>query len=348
MRELPLPKISLGQAYRLRWKRRRLLWRCLRAGRDLRPVQLRLDRIGSDAILAVVVLRNEAVRLPYFLEYYRSLGVDHFLMVDNGSDDGSADLLATQGDVSLWHTSASYRDTRFGLDWSGWLLMRYGQGHWCLTLDVDELLTYPGVQDHGLRDLTMVLAAEGRDGFGAMMLDLYPKGALGAQDYTPGQDPTEVLTGFDAGPYRAERQAPMGNLWLQGGARERGFFQQDPQSSPTLNKLPLMRWNRRFAYTNSTHALLPRRLNMLYSGPMAKGAPSGVLLHSKFLPDVRARSAEDTLRQQHFHDPSKFAPYYAAIDSAPDLWHAETCVFDGPDGLATLGLCKAPDWSLLG
>ncbi|MCJ8333578.1 MAG: glycosyltransferase family 2 protein [Epibacterium sp.] len=344
MRAQPLPKISLGQVYHLRWKRRRLLWRCLRARREMQPVNLQLDHIRPDAILAVVVLRNEAVRLPYFLEYYRSLGVDHFLMVDNGSDDGSTDILTAQGDVSLWNTRACYRDARFGLDWSGWLLMRYGHGHWCLTLDVDELLTYPGVQDHGVRDLTKVLAAEGRDGFGAMMLDLYPKGALGAQDYAPGQDPTEVLMGFDAEPYRAQRQAPMGNLWLQGGVRERVFFQHNPQSSPTLNKLPLVRWNRRFAYTNSTHSLLPRHLNTLYNGPLGQNAPSGVLLHSKFLPDVIAKSEEDTLRQQHFHNPPKFIPYYAAIASAPDLWHRQTQVYDGPDGLETLGLCKAPDW----
>ena len=269
-------------------------------------------------------------------------------MVDNGSDDGSVALLADQSDVSLWQTKASYRDTRFGLDWSGWLLMRYGHGHWCLTLDVDELLTYPGVQEHGLRDLTYVLAAEGRDGFGAMMLDLYPKGQLGTQDYAPGQDPTDVLRGFDAGPYRAVRQAPMGNLWLQGGARERVFFQEDPKLSPTLNKLPLVRWNRRFAYTNSTHALLPRRLNGLYHGPGDQVVPSGVLLHTKFLPEVLAKSAEDTQRRQHFHDPSKFADYYAAINSAPDLWHSETQLYDGPQRLEALGLCKSPNWRQIG
>ena len=109
----------------------------------------------------MVVLRNEAARLPHFLDYYRSLGVDHFLMVDNGNNDGSAEFLAEQSDVSLWRTEASYRDTRFGLDWSGWLLMRYGHGHWCLTLDVDELLTYPGLSTHNLRDLTALSGGRG-------------------------------------------------------------------------------------------------------------------------------------------------------------------------------------------
>ena len=135
----------------------------------------------------------------------------------------------------------------------------------------------------------------------------------------------------------------MGNLWLQGGARERVFFQEDPQSSPTLNKLPLVRWNRRFAYTNSTHALLPRHLNALYDGPAGQEAPSGVLLHTKFLPEVLEKSAEDSQRRQHFHDPEKFAGYYAAVSTAPDLWHAGTKVYAGPEKLEALGLCRSPD-----
>ena len=54
------------------------------------------EQIAPGDILAFVTLRNERVRLPYFLEYYRRIGVGHFLIVDNGSDDGSRDLLAGQ------------------------------------------------------------------------------------------------------------------------------------------------------------------------------------------------------------------------------------------------------------
>ena len=87
------------------------------------------------------------IRLPHFLDYYRRLGVDHFLFVDNGSDDGTAEYLAAQPDVSLWATNHSYRLARFGVDWLGWLQWRYGHGHWCLTVDADELLVYPDCQN---------------------------------------------------------------------------------------------------------------------------------------------------------------------------------------------------------
>lgn len=338
-----MPGIGWAAAYRLRLKRRRLLLRALRARRQLSALQDRTAAIRPGAVLGFSVLRNEALRLPYFLEHYRALGVDHFLVVDNGSDDGSDAYLAGQPDVSLWQTGASYHNSRFGLDWLGWLLMRYGHGHWCLTADADELLVYSGWESHPLQDLTGWLDAQGRAGFGALMLDLFPDGPLGAQDCKPGQNPLEVLGWFDAGPYRARRQLPRGNLWVQGGTRERVFFADSPDRSPTLNKIPLVRWNRRWAYTNSTHALLPRRLNALYSGP-GGAEPSGVLLHTKFLPEIVAKSAIEKQRGQHFHAPQKFSGYYDQLTAAPCLWHEGAQRYSGTCQLEALGLMTPLPW----
>jgi len=343
---LPLPHISAAAAYRLRLKRRRCLWRAFRARRRLQPIVDNTSAIQPSDILVVVVLRNEIGRLPYFLEYYRKLGAGHFLIVDNGSDDGSAALLrqeAQRGDLSVWHTCDSYRGSRFGLDWSGWLLMRYGHRHWCLTLDADELLAYPGMGRHDLHALTRRLDQSGQRGFGAMMLDLFPKGPLALQEYDSRTPPTDLLSWFDPGPYRALRQSPQGNLWLQGGARDRVFFATTPERAPTLNKIPLIRWHWRYAYTNATHALLPRQLNGLYDGPNGT-RPSGVLLHTKFLPETIAQATAQQQRAEHFHRPDLFDDYYALLASGPDLWHPAAVQYTGPDQLADLGLCCPVDW----
>ena len=111
----------LAMAYRLRWKRRRLLWRSYRKRRQLSVVADRTKQIGHGAILGFSTVRNEAVRLPFWLEHHRRLGVGHFLIVDNASDDGTPAFLADQPDVSLWHTDDSYRMSRFGVDWLTWL-----------------------------------------------------------------------------------------------------------------------------------------------------------------------------------------------------------------------------------
>ena len=330
-------------AYRLRLKRRRLLWRSFRSRHQLKTVQNRTGQIRADDILVVMVVRNEALRLPYFFEFYRRLGAGHFLVVDNASTDGTAALLSGQPDVSLWSTQASYRDARFGLDWSSWLLMRYGHGHWCLVLDADELLVYAHCDSRDLKALTGWLDRRRQTAFGALMLDMYPQGPVGEGSTKPGADPIGALEWFDPGPYRAIRQAPMQNLWVQGGVRERVFFAQKPRQSPTLNKLPLIRWNRRWAFVNSCHSVLPPQLNHAYSGPGGTG-PSGVLLHTKFLPDVPARSEEDRIRQQHFHDPAGYGGYYDAIAENPVLWSEQSVRYTGWEQLVDFGLMSAGGW----
>ncbi|MFS4581568.1 glycosyltransferase family 2 protein [Phaeobacter sp. C3_T13_0] len=340
---LPLPEISLTAAYRLRWQRRRLLWRSFRARHQLNVVADRTVDLQDDALIAITVLRNEATRLPFFLNFYRDLGVDHFLMVDNGSDDGGSEYLSSQRDVSIWRTEASYRGSRFGLDWATWLQIRFGHQRWCLSVDADELLVFGGDTKHGLRGLTNWLDRQDLAGFGALMIDLFPGGALDTVAYLPGDDPRRALPWFDCGPYRKTRQAPRGNLWVQGGTRERVFFENEPQRAPTLNKLPLIKWNRRYAYTNSTHAILPRQLNVLYDGP-GGCMPSGALLHSKFLPEIMTKSQVEKQRGQHFNAPQQFDSYYDHLAVGPDLWHSQALRYEGPEQLEALCLARAPDW----
>lgn len=329
--------------YRLRWKRRELLWRAIRSGRGLMPVADRTALIRRGDILLFCCLRNEMARLPEFLAHYRALGVRHFLIVDNDSDDGSACYLRAQPDLSLWCARGSYRATRFGMDWLGALLFRHGHGHWCVTVDADELLIYPDWQAHRLPALTAHLDARAIPAMGALMLDLYPQGPLGSAD-APGDAPlTDRLPWFDAGPYRSRIMAPRSNRRVQGGARERMFFADQPHRSPTLNKLPLVRWNRRHVYVNSTHSLLPPGMNDLYDGP---GDPrlSGVLLHSKFLPDITARAAEELTRRQHFHDPDALAAYHRWLTGAPVLWHDGAQRYRDWRQLLDLGLMGAGGW----
>ncbi|MEX0348367.1 MAG: glycosyltransferase family 2 protein [Paracoccaceae bacterium] len=339
----PPTAIGWKDAYRLRWKRRRLLWRSLRSRHQLRKLIDRTSQITSDSVLLVSTMRNEINRLPHFLDYYRGLGIDHFLIVDNDSDDGTTELLREQPDISLWHTNASYREARFGLDWVTWLQMRYAHNHWVLMADADELLVFAHCDRSGLHDLTRWLDAQGRQVFGAMMLDLYPKGPIGTQVCDPIANPLDVVNGFDPGPYRGQWQVPLGNLWVQGGARERVFFADRPERSPTLNKIPLVRWSRRFAYVNSCHSILPRDLNFAYDGPGGE-APSGVLLHTKFLPEVLSKSVIERQRRQHFTHPEDFGSYYDRIAEAPTLWTPRSCQYEDWRQLERLGLLYGGSW----
>lgn len=334
---------GLWGAYRLRWKRRRFLFRVLRKRGQIKNHTDRTNLISPQSILAFSTVRNEIFRLPYFLEHHRRLGVGHFLFVDNGSDDGTTEYLANQPDVSLWTTRYSYRLSRFGVDWLGWLQMRFGSGHWCLTVDADELLVYPDCANRGLEDLAAWLDDRGIPALGTMMVDLYPKGSVTEASYEPGQDPTEVLCWFDHDNYRSKTHWYYGNTWIQGGVRERIFFADDPSHSPTLNKTPLVKWHWRYAYVSSTHQLLPRELHDTLD---LEGHTklSGALLHTKFLPLIGQKSEEELERREHFQNTALYQDYHAALAKGPDLWHAGSAHYDGPEKLIELGLMSKGDW----
>ena len=120
--------MGLISLIRLRSRRRYFLARAWRRRRQLTPVADRTASLSAQPILLFSTMRNERIRLPYFLAYYRRLGVNHFLIVDNGSDDGTRDFLAEQSDVSVWSATAGYKQSRFGMDWMMHLLRRHGHG----------------------------------------------------------------------------------------------------------------------------------------------------------------------------------------------------------------------------
>jgi hypothetical protein len=336
--------LGAWQSYRLRFQRKRWRIRAFRKRRELSRVADRTENVRKDDILMFSTLRNEKLRLPYFLQYYREMGVNHFFFVDNDSTDGSLDYLAEQADVSVWHTSASYKRSRFGVDWLNWLQMKYAHGHWALVLDPDEFLVYPFCDTRPLRALTDWLDASSIKSFSAMLLDMYPKGRLDDNPYQSGQNPLEIANWFDSGNYTMSRNKRFGNLWIQGGPRSRVFFGDKPEQAPALNKIPLVKWDRKYAYVSSTHMLLPRGLNQVYDEWGGEKA-SGVLLHTKFLDTFSAKAAEELSRGQHYSASVEYKAYAESMKDDPELWCKWSEKYINWRQLEILGLMSKGNWA---
>ena len=332
------------KSYKLRVKRQRWRARAWRKHGELSTVVDRTRQIRRDDLLVFSTQRNEQIRLPYFLDYYRDMGVAHFLIVDNDSTDGSLDYLADQPDVSVWHTEASYKRSRFGVDWLNWLQGRYGHGHWCLVVDPDEFLIYPFCDTRPLRALTDWLDASSIRSFSAMLLDMYPKGRLDDQPYRPGQDPLEIASWFNSGNYTLKRNHEYGNLWIQGGPRRRIFFADEPDRAPALNKIPLVKWDRRYAYVSSTHMLLPRGLNLVYDEWGGEKA-SGILLHAKFLDTFDTKAREELERKQHYAASVEYRAYASRMTDDPELWCTWSEKYINWRQLEILGLMSKGNWA---
>lgn len=336
--------MSRLKQYRLRLRRKQRLIRAFRKSRQLSCIQNHTNRIEKDDVLLVCTLRNERIRLPYFMKYYRDLGVKHFLFVDNDSDDGSREYLMDADDVSVWHTTASYRNSLFGVHWMNWIARKYCHNHWTLTVDVDELFVFPFCDTRPIPALTDWLDSSGIKSFSAMLIDMYPKGPIDAEPYQAGQDPMEIAQWFDSGNYMLSANHEFHNLWIQGGPRARLFFNDDPYNAPSLNKIPLVKWHKDYVYMHSTHMLLPRRLNYVYEtagGEMASGA----LLHTKFLNTFVQKTEEEMQRRQHYAGSREYLAYHNRIKDDPELWCNWSEKYINWRQLEILGLMSKGNWA---
>ena len=336
--------MGIWTSYRLRLQRKRWKIRARRKARELVPVQNRTDQIKADDILLFCTFRNEDVRLPFFLDYYRALGINHFIFVDNNSDDGGREYVAAQADVSVWTTTAGYGDARYGVDWLTALQSKYAHDHWVLTVDVDEFFVYPFSDTRPIRALADWLDASEVRSFGAMLLDMYPKGPVSDAIYARGDDPLAIANWFDPGNYIMTRNKLLRNLWIQGGPRARMFFDSKPKLAPALNKVPFVKWRRPYAYVSSTHMILPRGLNLVYDQQGGEKT-SGVLLHAKFLNTFGDRATEEAARAQHYGQGQEYKSYAARDEAAPDLWSQWSEQYINWRQLEILGLMSKGNWA---
>ncbi|WP_435230533.1 glycosyltransferase family 2 protein [Pseudopelagicola sp. nBUS_20] len=332
------------QSYRLRVRRRTRLVRAIRKRRELHSIADRTKRIKPNDLLLFSTQRNEQVRLPFFLQYYREKGVSHFFIVDNDSSDGSMEYLAEQPDVSVWHTRHSYKKSKYGVDWLNWLQLRYAHGHWCMVVDPDEFFIYPFCDTRPITALTDWLDASSIRSFSAMLLDMYPRGPITDHPYREGQNPFDIACWFDAGNYTMTKNPDYGNLWIQGGPRSRVFFPENPEMAPALNKIPLVKWNRQYAYASSTHMLLPRGLNQVYDEWGGEKA-SGLLLHAKFLDTFTAKAEEELERHQHYSASAEYQAYAKRLRDNPELWCKWSEKYINWRQLEILGLMSKGNWA---
>lgn len=283
------------------------------SGRTLKA--LRLNPVKDDDLILMLVVRDGCVRLPFFLDYYRKLGISHFFVVDNGSADRTRELVLEQPDCSLWTTQQRYSTARSGVHWNNYLLRKYCMEKWVLTVDIDEFLVYPKMESRSLRDLVGFLDHTGCTSMFAPMVDCYSAGYLSQAHYNPGDNPLDICPYFDrTGYYRSWSR--KGQLFLKGGPRYRAFFSERPQDAPALNKTPLVRWTAGTRYINSTHNMKPLQSRVYdKTGP----APSGALLHFKFFSEFKDQVKNEVDRGEHWKGALQYRQYDRKLQQAEDL-----------------------------
>lgn len=284
-----------------RWLKQALSWLRMR----------RLDRHTIPRVHAELrlytAIRNEMLRLPYFFEYYRSLGVHRFFVVDNASDDGTTAYLLKQADTHVWLTNETYNRQEA---WIDALLRRFGRNRWCVLVDVDELLVWPGMDELSLENLLQHFDKENADVMHALLLDMYPGGSLKDAAYRAGDPFIPAASWFDPASHRAV-DYPYRHCVTDfpkrfvDGVRARVFGLNDV----CLSKFPLVRFKRGLFVRRGTHSVEGARFAKM----------RGCLLHFKYLSDFGPRVQFEAERGAHWNGAVQYKAYAQKVEQSPDL-----------------------------
>lgn len=207
--------------------------------------------VSEGNVSCVTVCHNEVGIIDQFLAHYRDLGCAQFYIVDDRSDDGTAQYLMEQDDVTLFAPAegAEFKDN-VG-KWREQILDLFCSDRWVTLPDVDEFLYYRDRPDT-LTDVARKLEKRGEFALLAVMLDMYGYAPLEQQIYTGNGPVSEEFPYFDgpgeppAGirivsqPTSFLKRYPTPQVCFMGGVRERLFYQK--QQLNGLQKWLLQRY----------------------------------------------------------------------------------------------------------
>jgi hypothetical protein len=299
-----------------------------------RHVSVEITSVGGYAPLApqdlaaVIVARNEMAMLPSFLAHYRQLGVSRFIILDDGSEDGSVAFLTAQPDVDVWTSPVRFAEACGGMHWREALFKRYGMNRWYLNLDADEYLIYDRYQDRNLHALIGHLEAQGCRRLSAPMIDMYPAGAVEAVPFGPTSGmPWHIAEYFDRSGYQLKIRRQ--NMLIIGGPRHRKFGLRNQ-----LMKSPLLYWDDSCSLQHGIHKPLPYFRNYL---PI-----SGVLLHFKFFADFRDEVQSAISDGQHYNNACEYKELASSLEktSSIDFMGDVSERYEGPDQMIDYGFMQ--------
>lgn len=301
----------------------------------MKRLDKQIIKYSKDDVLLFACVRNEMLRLPYFLDYHRNIGVKHFFIIDNGSEDDTVDFLLSKDDVYLFQTFESYSESKYGVNWLNKLLLQFGTGNWTLTLDADELFVYPNIEFLKLTELIEYLEKTKAEAFATFLLDMYSDKPIKNTSYLAGQPFQKTCQYFDKDTYSFIRLSKKISVPNRGGVRDRLFWKgRDRKNlSPILKKIPLVKWRKDLFYTASTHILNGTRLADI----------SGALLHFKLFSDFYDYSRIEALRNEHWDNAVQYKSYWEILNENTELtplFHGST-KYENSSQLIKLGLIES-------
>ena len=276
-------------------------------------VDKKAESSPKQPIFLLCVFRDEDLLLEYFVQYYRSLGVTHFIMVDNGSTDPGPSYLASLENINLmlYRTEESYRDAEFGTRWVNDLLQEHCVGQFCFTVDVDELFWFDSRKYATLHNLVSAMELSGHNAVPSVLLDMYPEKTN--NHYRRGQDfltHSPFFDKFNETHYEIRATLYQTFYFLVGGVRNRLFG-----GKPCIQKMPFFKYDfYPLAPSSGYHFFQENGKVLLDTDLIRLHRDPGVLLHFKFIkPQIQSFIEQRVERNEDWNDSSEYRAYLETI-----------------------------------
>jgi len=301
---------------------------------------LKMKRIDSlsiphspNEIRLFMKVRNESLHLPYFIKYYKKMGVDRFFIIDNDSTDGTLPFLLSQKNTHVFRTKECYKKAHSGHNWLEILLSKYGKGHWCLVVDADEILIYPHYEKVSIRELCRFLEKEKSTALSCLLLDMYANKPIRLARYNQGDNPLPSFPYFDKNTHYIERcpipKYPIpkySNTCLYtGGARKRVFGLKT-----NLNKIPLFKFKPSVSLCGGQHFISGALLSSI----------EGAVLHFKFTSNFTSKVLEEAKREMYSNNAKEYKIYAKKIIKNQNLYYPDSIKFKNSRQLVNLKIMK--------
>ncbi len=265
----------------------------------------------KDELVVLCLLRNGGPFVEAFVEHYFSLGAKHLVFLDNGSEDGTIEILKSYENVTVLRSQLFYK--KYQIMFKKYLIERFGRGRWSLYVDVDELFDYPCSDVVGLDSFLGYLNGEGYTAMVAYMLDMFSEKPLSEED-----DPVPLKESHrfcDVSNVMAHDYRDVGDLGnvvsneeieiLQGGVQGKLFG-----ICPILIKHPLIFLD---------DEIKPMDLSDHWVGNARVADVTGVLFHYKLSSSLFTAVRREIEEQRYVNRRGKYEKYLGVLEKNPSL-----------------------------
>jgi hypothetical protein len=226
------------------------------SGRAVRAIRNNTGKIGKSDILVVCRLPGDTPPSDWFLDYYRRLGANHFLILGAGAAAQLRPWAERFADVSLFAVRGKARGSL--VPHYNHILQRYGSAHLCVLVEPEEFLVYPFMDTRSLRVLGQFLLDDRRVSMSAIVIDTYGREQTATPPAPLEDGPLAAFPYFDRDGYIQTRGWGQSTR-ITGGPLMR-LDRSNPDAAPSLNRIAVIWWKRFYSF-HDLHTARPWRLN---------------------------------------------------------------------------------------